>query len=351
MPLSSPLLPTTFVHEVQANEIMRGYSSAVYEQETHAIRLKMRSWTHPTSPDFPVACAVPGFTTTANRTSLHLHAHDGDVLALSEFMVFGATVDGLSGITPLQIAYQEMTKIKTLGAQLSGRMDSVGKKELENSFNRLAWCARILIEQHANISKTVNGASFIDLSCDWNDWTTLAVLLKHGAWPSKSQLRKTAVKLKLVQLTENHGREVGSRPPRVCPCWSGLTVANCHGLEDKPYPLKYICPCGSNKVYQLCCHKRGSFFVETWDTTSGPGRLMPEYAERRPKIHIAKMMERLNGVANAGSMTKLISDMLQVELPKKIIPSRDEFVAKHLKEGVIDAAFAYALARVDFTPR
>lgn len=345
MPLSSPLLPMKFVKEVQTSEVMRGYSSAAFEKDMHERRLSMRSWTNPHSPDCGLANKnIPGFSPEANRTYLHLHAHEGDVIALCELIGLGATVDYTGtavGQTPLQVAFQEMSAMRILRTQMLRTVGAAGGKNMENSFNRLAWCARILIEQHADVNKTVNGVSLVDLSCDWNDWTTLTTLLKHGARPSNSQLRKTAVKAHLAKFTKLHGHADESRPPRICPCWSGLTVANCHGREDKDYPLQYVCPCGSNKIYQHCCHKRGSHFIETWDTSGGPGRIIPEYAERRAGLQVVK------------NVATTFTQMFDIEMPEMTggKAAREQYIARLVSKGEIDVAFAYALTRADFTPR
>ncbi|EED85952.1 predicted protein [Postia placenta Mad-698-R] len=54
------------------------------------------------------------------------------------------------------------------------------------------------------------------------------------------------------------------RPERLCPCFSGKTLARCHAARAQPYPKGFICRCGSGKPYGKCCLKRSALLSEGW---------------------------------------------------------------------------------------
>ena len=296
---------------------MLDFESSVYNTDAHHFRIAMRNWIKPLSPNSPFALqdSAEGFTKEAKRTYLHFHAKEGDVLSVSELITFGATpgMADTSGKTPLHLVGHEMLMVKNPRIVVV-KADGSGLTNKKRQYARLAWVLRILVEQHADINIMIGNCSLLDLSCDWMDWDIITILLKHGAIPSSSaSLFKLSIhQNRFSDLVRSFG---GSpRPARICPCWSGKSVSECHGKSSLPYPLKYMCVCGSMKTYERCCHKRGRFVSEKWDPVSQ--RNLLSYDDTRPIPPVAQH--------------ELASDLL--------------------KEGIIDPAFAYAMGKTEFLP-
>ncbi|KIM82961.1 hypothetical protein PILCRDRAFT_819761 [Piloderma croceum F 1598] len=355
--LSNPLLPAPFVQQVETHDSMRGFKSSVYDRDVHGNRLAMRTWLKPASPDCPVVFPDPGtgFTREAQRTWLHHYAMEGDVLALSEMIGLGATADLADSNfqTPLHLVFLEMAKVKTPGIAIfsKARRAYMGVVDKERLFYRLAWVARILIEQHAKVDIMVGSNSLIDLSCTWKDWDTIALLLKHGAAPlptTISRFRSSSEKKRFSDLLKFSDSD-HPRPPRICPCWSGKVVSDCHGKSGQPYPLEYMCVCGSAKTYQKCCHKRGKLVIEKWDNKSQ--RILHDYdrtqnipeALRGQLDNILTFQQNLKEVMQKLDPLEVEEDIDKVEIQKKL-------AADLLSKGLIDPAFAYAMDRANFVP-
>ena len=336
---------------------MHGFKSSVYDCEVHKDRLAMRTWLKPMSPDCPVVFPEPGtgFTREAQRTLLHHYAMEGDVLALSEMIGLGATVNLADSNlqTPLHLVFLEMGKVKYPGTAIlsKARRAYMGVVDKERLFYRLAWVARILIEQHAEVDIMVGSDSLIDLSCTWNDWDTIALLLKHGAAPlptTISRFRSSSDKKRFSDLLKSYGSD-HPRPPRICPCWSGNVVSDCHGKSGQPYPLEYMCVCGSAKTYQKCCHKRGKLVIEKWDNKSQ--RILHDYdrTQNVPEALRGQLNDILTFQQNLKEVMQTL-DPLEVEKDIDNVELQKQLAADLLSKGLIDPAFAYAMDRASFVP-
>jgi hypothetical protein len=353
MQLSKPLLPANFIRQVESDPMMSDYPSAVYEREAHDERLAMRNWLKPLSPDYFVI-GPTGFTVEAKRTALHLAAMDADVLAVSELLRLGASADKAdgAGITPLYLAISQMDEYKSVMAQcpVDGTLARVIVRSAEMGLSRRAWVARILIEQHADVNRSINGVSLLHLACIHQSWDTISLLLKHGANPSPSpasHFPRTSDRSRFFALAKSIGTG-HPRPPRICPCWSGKTVSACHGKEGQPYPLEFVCVCGSGKTYDRCCHSRKSPVIEKWDNKTQ--RILHDFD------HVSKlpkpMRDRMKDAMALNEQVVELRQRLGVESPRfDIIKFREETSAALLSKGLIDPAFAYAMRRVDFTPK
>jgi hypothetical protein len=318
MPLSDPLLPSEYVQKVLSHDMMQDFKTSVFDSGAHEFRVQMRRWIKPGSPDsfFAFRDSSEGFSTEARRTRLHFFAMDGDVLCTSELITCGATPDKADrhGITPLHLVGQEMIKVKNPLVTLS-KADGSGMTDKKRLYMQLAWVARILVEQHANVNIVIQNDSLLNLVCTWKDWDLIALLLKHGATPSPrsaSRFTTSTDKKRFLDLAKTYGS--GARPARICPCWSGKTVPECHGKGALPYPLKYMCVCGSTKTYERCCHKRGKFVSEKWDPASQRNLLTYDDVHPIPPI---------------------FQHTLAVTL---------------LSRGLIDPAFGYAMGKTEFLP-
>jgi hypothetical protein len=318
MRLSDPLLPAEYVQKVLSNDLMGDFQSSVFSSSAHELRVAVRNWIKPLSPDnyFGLQDSTAGFTKEAKRTHLHYHAVEGDVLSVSELITFGATpgMADSDGTTPLHLVGHEMAMVKNPLVTVI-KVDGSGLTNKRRLYARLAWVLRILVEQHANVNIMIGVDSLLNLACSWKDWDIISLLLKHGATPSPgsaSRFTFSTDKKRFSDLVKSFGGR--PRPARICPCWSGKTVLECHGKSSLPYPLKYMCVCGSTKTYERCCHKRGKFVSEKWDHASQ--RNLLTYDDVRP-----------------------------------IPPSaQHKYAAELLEKGVIDPAFAYAMGKTEFLP-
>jgi hypothetical protein len=336
---------------------MRGFKSSIYDREVHEDRLAMRTWLKPHSPDSFLAFSQPdsGFTMEAQRTSHHYYAMEGDVLALSELIGLGATADMADshGLTPLYLAFGEMMKVKSPGVAIfnKARGALMGPEDKRRLYLRLAWVARILIEQHASVNIKIDGDSLLDLSCNWKDWDTIALLLKHGATPSPktiSRFRSPADKKQFSDLVQSF-RSGRPRPPRICPCWSNKVVSDCHGLNGQQYPFEYVCVCGSAKTYEKCCHKRGKLVIEKWDNKTQ--RILHDY-DRTQSIQAAVGQHAGQDIMAFQELLKDVHEKLGEELPTPdVVKIQKQIATSLLSAGLIDPAFAYAMDRANFVPQ
>ena len=295
---------------------MQDFTSDVFSKDAHEFRVGTRNWIKPLSPDSEVAFnnSVHGFTKEAKRTYLHYYAREGDVLALSELIGLGATPNRIDneGNTPLHLVFSEMMMVKNPLVTVV-KADGSGLTDKKRLYSRLSWTARILIEHHADVNITVGSNSALDLSCKWKDWDLITLLLKHGAHSpptSPPRFASSSDKKRFSELVTLSG----PRPPRLCPCWSGKSVPDCHGKQGLSYPLDYMCVCGSTKVYRKCCYKRGKFVSEIWDDAS---------------------------------QRNLLSYDSIVPLPPRM---QHKLAAWFLSKNLIDPAFGYAMSKAEFIP-
>ncbi|KAJ7780991.1 hypothetical protein B0H16DRAFT_1710245 [Mycena metata] len=133
-----------------------------------------------------------------------------------------------------------------------------------------------LISHHADPNETHRGLSLLHMACLCSSWDLIEALLLHGANPFPSSIetedctpheffRNPGDATRFLSLVSEYCDT--PRPPRICPCGSGLPLNNCHAVAGgKPHALEYICPCGSRKTYSACCAKKPRMkYVEEWD--------------------------------------------------------------------------------------
>ncbi|KAF7965316.1 hypothetical protein HWV62_44494 [Athelia sp. TMB] len=329
---------------------MRGYSSGVFAKEAHHTRLRLRNWNTSFTPNQPLnlgklAGGVDMFPVGLNRTMMHACAMSPDVLAMCELIRLGGDVNVADtlGMTPLHLCVLAMTNFRpTPGIPPSIDEGSMSAAEKEEAFGRLAWVARILVEQHARVDIAINGTPLIDVVCGWKDWEIVELLLAHGCRPSPgvySRLRKAPHKQRLRKMVETVTAG-GERPPRVCPCWSGLSLAECHGAGAQPYPLEFMCACGSGKTYERCCRRLGQTIVEKWK--GDPGSIVPLY-----ETHVAAAADIRKHWNAVPGMGKIGDD---APLPD-ISGLSGHLASFFLSQGLVDPAFAYALEQTGGIPQ
>ncbi|KAF8207242.1 hypothetical protein K438DRAFT_1815953 [Mycena galopus ATCC 62051] len=319
MPRSSkPLLPPAL--------------SSVFTESFHEDRLMMRHWEAPHAPDsFLVEDLTIGFTAAMKRTTLHLASFDGDVLAVLERLLLGASADigDSSGITPICLAISRLAMVTSphvLSFRPNGSRTSVA--DVEREISRLKFVIRILVEQHVALNTSIDGEPLVNLLCRSRAWDTIALFFEHGAIPptNPGALFRTADDRSRFAALVKARRPNVSRPPRKCPCWSGKSISECHE-NSKSYPLEYVCVCGSGKTYKMCCLLRKSF-VPLLSKAIAPGK----------------------------KIIQAVADACGLEYEYTAPAVTPEIWRAHIKKllgddlGHIDPAFAYALSRAQFLP-
>ncbi|KDQ18859.1 hypothetical protein BOTBODRAFT_28347 [Botryobasidium botryosum FD-172 SS1] len=353
--LSEPHLPTELIADVQRNPCMANYTSAVFEEGMDEFRVGCCNWTAPLSPDSVVASrpgpgSMEGFTVEAGRTNLHLAAAEGDVLAACELVRLGATVDALDsgGASPLVLAAGEMVQFNATDTNLPGI-----RAELERGIKRFAWVARVLIEQHAGVDQKYNGNSILEIACSLGNWELVKLLLKHKAKPSQkchSYFHSRSDKDRFVSVASSYASS--PRPARVCPCWSGKTVAQCHGAAAQPYPLTFLCVCGSKKTYQKCCHARSSWVIEEWVKEDQRLRHSFSAFPSTPEAIGSKEFQSMQAVAGVLAEARgLPAPAFKIPSAAALREATMQLVASLSSRGLIDPAYSYAAGQVDFLPK
>ncbi|KAF9473539.1 hypothetical protein BDN70DRAFT_867279 [Pholiota conissans] len=328
--LSNPLLPSDFIKSVEAEPMMKGFKSHVFTAEAHRLRLGMRNWSKPMSPNgfINLPNGARGFSESSKRTGVHFYAMEGDVLAVCELLRCGANPDqeDIDGITPVYVALSDMFNFFIPGVVV-GHPDSrrpYTPVERERNLLRCRRIVQILVEQHADVNRIIDYASSLHLACAMKDWDIITLLLEHGArmtisevFINKALTPDEKIRLSaLVKLKSLPGNK--ARPPRVCPCWSGKTLDECHATAQ-PYPPSFMCICGSEKLYEKCCVRKAPVF-EKWDDEHG--RIVHYFGNDVPPVSDdAKRLDENRAIATS-------------------LMIRDS----------IDPAFAYALSRNIYQP-
>ncbi|OCH95418.1 ankyrin [Obba rivulosa] len=215
------------------------------------------------------------------RTALHYATATADVALAYECIRLGASIDcpDAEGETPLFIACQYLLHYSVFaGHMAAGNMTVPPGETIEtaagfhqNSFHNCFYIASLLVMQHADVNfKSKGGITPILFACKVNHWELMELLLKHGADihiyddHDLSLLFDTpAGKARFAQLVQEYDAH-RPRPARLCPCWSGIPLVDCHASGTMPYPPHFRCLCSKRKEYQFCCRKRGIPMVEIW---------------------------------------------------------------------------------------
>ncbi|KAJ7510300.1 hypothetical protein B0H11DRAFT_1183000 [Mycena galericulata] len=236
----------------------------------------------------------------------------------------GATVDkataDTSVATPLCLAVAQLalvTSPSVYGLRPDGT--SMEAVELIRQASRLKSVIRILVEQHADVRRTMDGQPLIDLVCRSRAWDMITLFLEHGAAPPENLTALFPTASDRAKFTSIPVPKSTGRPARPCPCWSGRIVDECHAKQAQPYPSRYMCVCGSGKAYEKCCLARGSHVLQKWDPTLQ--RIMSEY---EPIPYVTQINIHPGGGQEFGERLKAL--------------------------GIVDPAFSYACTRSQFVP-
>ncbi|KAJ6623138.1 hypothetical protein B0H10DRAFT_2011329 [Mycena sp. CBHHK59/15] len=354
--LSQPHLPVPLIEKIQSDPMMSDFQTCIFDRNHDKLRSLLRNGTHDLStihPDsFIVEDPVAGFTAEMKRDILHLSVYDGDVLAVHEVIGLGFNPDkpDSSGVTPICLAISRLALV-TSGSPylLDCRPDGTPLKaaDFEREGSRLAAVASILVEQHVDLNKSMNGEPLVNLVCRSRAWDLLALFLEHGAIPPKDPaplFRTVSDRAKFATLLKARPTKV-SRPPRKCPCWSGKSISDCHETAQ-PYPLSYLCICGSKKTYQSCCHRRHGRAMEKWDPKLQ--RLVQDFDNHgrfSDQETAEKIFQKLDAVTRAFGVEPEEFVMSDAKLAHA-----QKMMAESMPQGLMDPAFAYAFSRAGFNP-
>ncbi|KAJ7775207.1 hypothetical protein B0H16DRAFT_1408516 [Mycena metata] len=226
--------------------------------------------------------SIPGGSLHPKYTLMHVAIDGADHLLAYEIVRHGFPVDTRNGKgqTPLLQALERLWDIHTLLKSLSNRAlpkEVQGyKKGIQHQQSRIRCITVVLVEQYADVNATVKWqgrlVSSLHFACAIEDWELVAMLLNYGAQAkptpacadAKESLATVAAKHRFIGLTAK--AKGSTRPPRLCPCFSGESVSECHGTDQGlPLPGHFVCSCGSAKEYWKCCNRRNISLGEKWN--------------------------------------------------------------------------------------
>ncbi|KAF9471246.1 hypothetical protein BDN70DRAFT_869315 [Pholiota conissans] len=301
--LSKPLLPPEFIHRIESDPKLKGAAkSYVYSLEAHTERLDMLRWWKPLNPNIPAIVwnGQDHFDKENKRTLVHLYGFNGDILALCELIRCGANpdLDDAYCVPPMFIVINKMVRLhmpdKFVALKENG--EPPNQSDIEMALYQCEQVIRILVEQHVDVNKTNGPVSYLQAACFMKNWDLITLFLEHGA---KNTMPHFVIEKYMTEAEQARfyslvrAKSNKKRPLRICPCWSGKTIKNCHS-KAQPYPSKFICVCGSGKIYEKCCLRKCPM-VEKWDDAHGfidhyMAEQMCPSATDEERIHVAGLL-------------------------------------------------------------
>ncbi|KAJ8521551.1 hypothetical protein ONZ45_g1750 [Pleurotus djamor] len=270
----SPHLPIKFVQSLKLIECAD--ESTSYDQTFHVIRLDILN---PFDKDFDANTLLDNHrmrgTSTSNYRCAYLHdaVYNGDVILACEMIRLGSKIDVLDskGRTPLLLGTIRLANLARRAT--TDRPPSPSK----GPYPRILTILRILIEHLADVSYIFNRRTPLHYACDARDWELVALLINHGANPSLRGTEPIIPSLnttdthRIQTLLQQHHRTKDNTPlTRPCPCFSGLSLNECHAKREHAYPGHHACPsglgCQGLKPYISCCSPRRIQALESWDS-------------------------------------------------------------------------------------
>ncbi|KDR65848.1 hypothetical protein GALMADRAFT_162344 [Galerina marginata CBS 339.88] len=281
---------------------------------------------------------------------LHAAVIKADILLVHEYLYAGYSpnLQGENGKTPIGMALGEAASLRKKNPS-----DDTTKK-----LARLDRVIPLLIEQHTDVNATHNGSSLLQLACQAESWDTISLLLEHGAKPTLSHQKyftKPEDRDKYSQLVSTKSLSPGQpRPPRVCPCWSRKTLAECHAAPGAriQYPSSYMCICGSKKSYKKCCALKSPVF-EAWDVKTGRILAYTDTASEESDA-FRKMIRKMQAldfeefkIGPDGNVRDL-SNSPNIPFGGLDQGTLDLFRLEMVRRKKVDPAFAYAMKKYRF---
>ncbi|KIM41985.1 hypothetical protein M413DRAFT_445175 [Hebeloma cylindrosporum] len=314
-----------------------------------------------------------GFDEASGRDVLHLAATVGDVLLTHELLYLGfdPNVSDKEGVSPLFMALYTAAQAvdpRIVAMTRPYRTYMISKNELDlpggpkQILTRQSSIVGALIEQHADVNKTCYGVSLLELALRAKDWPSVALLLKHGADPNVM----TPVRLELCTFSPDQRNiffqfvkrmalaKGAERPPRKCPCWSGKTLNECHGVPDAkiPYPLEYICFCGTKKAHSKCCSKKPVGVLTKWNESIQRISVLTDSAVDESQA-FRTALRRIQALdfpefrdPNNPAPRQISGDNLPFS---DLDPGTlERFRKEMVRLGIVDPAFAYGMTKLRF---
>ncbi|KAJ7597323.1 hypothetical protein C8J56DRAFT_315564 [Mycena floridula] len=307
----------------------------------------------------------------ADYSMLHVGIDESDPPLVAEALRLGALREQESkGLTPLLLVMQRLWQLhwycNWVWRPVPGNAAVIGNREpFVNVYKRLKAIAKILIEQHCDPNKSFIGCvkkpahlTPLQIALLTEEWDLVALLLVHKANPSPSspctpmshifEAIATGSQARFSALVANRP---ANRPLRVCPCFSGLALDQCHSTP-KPYPVNHMCPCGKRRVYGQCCHKRDIRYDEVWHEESQWLQI-----SRQVKIPMKppKIDPETQSILDEHGGFQSIMDKCRAEDPEyfdqRMQDCMEIFKQAMLNSREIDPAFKFACERTKYFPR
>ncbi|KAF9061258.1 hypothetical protein BDP27DRAFT_1338391 [Rhodocollybia butyracea] len=313
----------------------------------------------------------------AKYTILNKSIDDTDPLLASETIRLGALINTVNGRgqTPLLQTLERLYDVEDLynRTRTSGQFPLHAvqiklRSDLDNGKARLKYIAILLIEQHADVNATMEwqGKMVTPLylaACVVRDFDIVGRLLMHGANPSPS-LPAASIRealsgndskrdlLRFNQLVSEIPYGPGTpRPPRVCPCFSGKSLPECHNNGDsQPYPDEFLCSCASKKTYGQCCKLRNMKTVEVW---MKKGNALPHTTPSHIGPETQRTMAELglDDQKMAELMAEHSMDAAKMMFNPQFREASEELIEMACKEDEhVDPAFAWTYLQLHFFP-
>ncbi|KAF9061257.1 hypothetical protein BDP27DRAFT_1429141 [Rhodocollybia butyracea] len=377
---------------ISAETLIRGHFGGFFltldeerAKETERDSLTVRSKGSNTKTNRKSSKRVESPARYAEYTVLNKSIDDTDPLLASETIRLGALINTVNGRgqTPLLQTLERLYDAEGVytWAKKSGEfpwhmVQTKFRSDLDKGKARLKYIAILLIEQHADVNATMEwqGKMVTPLylaTCVVRDFDIVARLLMHGANPSPSSPAASIREafsgndserdlLRFDQLVSEIPYGPGTpRPPRVCPCFSGKSLPECHDNGvDHPYPDEFLCGCASKKPYGQCCKLRNMETVEVWNEEGKwieprrvialprdmPSHIGPETQQTMAEFGVdGKIMDEL--------VAKYNKDAAMLICDPRFRESSGELIEMACKEDErVDPAFAWTYLQLRFFP-
>ncbi|KAF8844698.1 hypothetical protein BDN67DRAFT_1007867 [Paxillus ammoniavirescens] len=340
-------LPDNLVKSLKANTIMSDLESAAYDPTTQAGRGSIV--VHRANANTGLRDGIDDAASTPQFTFLSIAVLHADPLLAYEIIRLGANVNlpDREGQSPLLKAATnfaialanhavEPPRFQMPTTESAQRLRRAANPELKhhNLLERIRLIIKILIGQHADVNRASGGITPLHSLCLTQDWELIELLLRHGANPfargGPEMGEKTPPDVFMTQRDKTRFRALLAkyppatarpRPPHLCPCWSGKTLAECHANKQQPFPPEFYCPCGSAK------NAAAPVKVEE---TPLPDDLNADLSIVQHRLEVTTL--DVDGKTD------------QLVLHRRLTDFIDD------KDIEIDLAFKYALRHVDFSP-
>ncbi|KAF7336921.1 hypothetical protein MVEN_02128500 [Mycena venus] len=293
-----------------------------------------------------------------NMGYLHLAAFQGDLPLAYEARRLGTSVRirNKDGFSALYFGCRTITTFmgSSTPSNKSPAEEADDREALAALRAKISRVCVFLLSHHSDPNETHDGLSLLHLACMTSAWDLIHALLLHGADPSPSSLGPSRHPVRFLKTESDRARfrsliseaknSTTERPPRVCPCASGLPVESCHGVPGgKLYPQEHLCCCGTRRIYSACCGKQsGKVWIEEWNEVADrletkEVMILESLLGARHQNISDNMLERVLQAIDSGVLAKRMDGFRQAQ---------DEILNRLGASGQIDPAFVVAIRKV-----